>query len=171
MEPYIARAFASLTTGIYVLTMIEEGRTHGMSSSWVTQISGEPPLFAAAVDKGHFSHGIIERSGIVGLNIVGRRGRELEDYFNSSQARRPDNLEPLEHEPSPVLGVPWLKLAMLSIEARVEQHVGTGDHTVFVLSPVGARIGLADEPLTSLDLNYVYVGGKELIPRRREEKE
>ncbi len=169
MEPYLARAFASLTTGIYVLTVNEDGRTHGMSSSWVTQVSGEPPLFSAAVDNRHLSHGIITRTGMFGLNIVGKRGRELEDYFYSARARRPDNLVEFEYELSPLLGVPWLKLAMVSIEARVAQSIEAGDHTIFIASPEGARICQTDDPLTSLDLDYVYVGGKDLIPRRHHE--
>ena len=68
MEAYLARAFASLTTGIYVLTVNENGHTHGMSSSWVTQVSGDPALFSAAVDNRHFSHGIINRTEMLGLN-------------------------------------------------------------------------------------------------------
>jgi len=63
--------------------------------------------------------------------------------------------------------VPWLKLAMVAIEARVVNSVIAGDHTIFVATPVGARIADNDRPLTSLDLDYVYLGGKEVIPRDR----
>ena len=77
MDENFAHAMASLTTGIYVLTVRENGRNHGMSSSWVTQVSGEPLLFTAAVDIAHFSNAVISRTGVFGLNIVGRRGRSL----------------------------------------------------------------------------------------------
>ena len=36
-----------------------------MSSSWVTQVSGEPPLFTAAVDNNHFSSAALARTGVV----------------------------------------------------------------------------------------------------------
>ena len=36
-------ALAALTTGIYVLTTRDGDARHGMSSSWVTQVSGTPP--------------------------------------------------------------------------------------------------------------------------------
>jgi flavin reductase (DIM6/NTAB) family NADH-FMN oxidoreductase RutF len=49
MDNDLARAMAALTTGIYVLTVRDGGRCHGMSSSWVAQVSGEPVLFSAAV--------------------------------------------------------------------------------------------------------------------------
>jgi flavin reductase (DIM6/NTAB) family NADH-FMN oxidoreductase RutF len=167
MQNEFARALAALTTGIYVLTVSDGETHHGMSSSWVAQVSGVPPLFTAAVDSRHFSCDVVKRTGKFGLNVVGNRGRELEDYFYSARARRSDNLTTLHYELSPVLGVPWLKLAMVSIEARLAQTFVAGDHNIFVGELAGVRIGVNDRPLTSLDLDYVYLGGSEVIQRDR----
>src|ERR1700676_4709579 len=146
MDNNLARAIAGLTTGIYVLTTQENGRCHGMSSSWVAQVSGEPVMFTAAVGNAHFSNAVIARTGAFGLNVVGRRGRELEDYFYSPRARRDNNLDAIEFELSPTLAMPWLKLAMVAIEARViDRHVA-GDHTFFVAPPVEARARENDGP-------------------------
>ncbi|MBF6561075.1 MAG: flavin reductase family protein [Candidatus Binataceae bacterium] len=167
MESSVAQAFANLTTGIYVLTVADGAQHHGMSSSWVTQVSGAPPLFSAAVDNKHFSRAIIARTGVFGMNIVGRRGQSLEDYFYSAGARRADNLAGLDYQLSPVLKVPWLAQARASIEARVTASMLAGDHTIFVAEPVGVRLGAGDRPLTSLELDYVYVGGQQVIARDR----
>jgi flavin reductase (DIM6/NTAB) family NADH-FMN oxidoreductase RutF len=167
MEADLAHALAALTTGIYVLTVADGDHCHGMSSSWVTQVSGAPPLLSAAVDNDHFSRSIIVRTGVFGMNVVGGRGKELEDYFYSARARRADNLAELDYELSPALKVPWLKLAMVSIEARVSTSCVAGDHTIFVAEPVGVRIWARDRPLTSLDLEYVYLGGREVLARDR----
>jgi flavin reductase (DIM6/NTAB) family NADH-FMN oxidoreductase RutF len=165
MEPQLSRALANLTTGIYVLTVADRDHCHGMSSSWVTQVSGEPPLLSAAVDNGHFSCAMIRRTGCFGLNIVGAGGKALEDYFYSPRAKRAANLEGLEYDLSPSFGMPWLKLAMASIEARLINTAAAGDHTIFIAEPVSVRIRASERPLTSLDLDYVYVGGKTVIPR------
>jgi flavin reductase (DIM6/NTAB) family NADH-FMN oxidoreductase RutF len=167
MDNDLAKAFASLTTGIYVLTVADVGHHHGMSSSWATQVSGEPPLFTAAVDKEHFSCAALLRTGVLGFNVVGARGKALEDYFYSTKARRPDNLAGMEYDLSPQLGVPWLGAAMVSIEARVVDSVAAGDHRIFVAEPVGVRVRAGDRPLTSLELDYVYIGGHQVIPRDR----
>ncbi len=98
---------------------------------------------------------------------MGRRGRSLEDYFYSSRARREDNLEEFAYDLSPALQMPWLALAMVSIEARVVDRFVAGDHTIFVAEPVGVRIAANDRPLTSLELDYVYIGGKQVIARDR----
>ncbi|MGC1677019.1 MAG: flavin reductase family protein [Candidatus Binataceae bacterium] len=167
METKLARAMAALTTGIYVLTVADGARRHGMSSSWVTQVSGEPPLLMVSVDTNHFTAGIIASTEAFGLNVVGARGRALEDYFYSARAHRPENLEDLDYSLSPTLGVPWLGLAMISLEARVVQSVVAGDHTLHIAQPVGVRIAAGDRPMTSLDLDYVYVGGQQVIARDR----
>src|SRR5439155_836294 len=101
MEPALARALAALTTGIYVLTVRDGDRRHGMSSSWVTQVSGDPPLLMASVDRRHFTHDILARSGRFALNVVGERGRRLEDYFYSAASRRPDNLDAVAWDDAP----------------------------------------------------------------------
>src|SRR5215469_10230905 len=137
MEKDLGQAMCALTTGIYVLTVADGGQHHGMSSSWVTQVSGEPLLFSAAVDQNHFSRPIIARTGAFGLNVVSVRGKALEDYFYSPRAKRADNLSELKYELSPKLGVPWLDLAAISIEARVTTSLLVGDHTIFVAEPLG----------------------------------
>jgi flavin reductase len=165
MDKDIAIAMANLSTGIYVLTVNDGTHRHGMSSSWVVQVSGEPPLFMAAVDNHHFSRAMVASVGAFGFNIVGQRGKELEDYFYSARSRKPDNLEGLAYALSPALQMPWLDLAMISIEARVIDSHRVGDHTIFIAEMAGVRIREKDQPLTSLDLDYVYVGGKTLLKR------
>jgi flavin reductase (DIM6/NTAB) family NADH-FMN oxidoreductase RutF len=167
MENDIARAMTSLTTGIYVLTVDDGVARHGMSSSWVTQVSGEPPLLMAAIDNAHFSNAMVAAAKAFALNVVGVHGKQLEDYFYSSQAKRADNLDAFEWEPSPILKMPWLKIGMVAIEARVLDQKVAGDHTLFIAEPAGVRIGPGERPLTSLDLEYVYVGGKNVIRRDR----
>ena len=173
MEIELARVLASLTTGIYVLTVADGETCHGMSSSWVSPVSGNPPLLMAAVDNAHFSHPILERTRVFGLNVVGRDGKVLEDYFYSAKSRNPDNLREIEYELSPKLKVPWLKKAMASIEGRVVERFPVGDHTLWVAEPVGVRFVKRDTQLTSHDLEYVYLGGKQLFTQAqlRGEKE
>ena len=167
MDNEIARAMAALSTGIYVLTVEDHGCRHGMSSSWVTQVSGEPPLVMVAIDREHFSNAMVAGARAFGLNVVGTDGKQLEDYFYSSRAKRADNLDAFECEPSPELKVPWLKPAMVSIEALVVDEKEAGDHTLFIARPVSVRIRSSARPLTSLDLDYVYVGGRSVIQRDR----
>jgi flavin reductase len=162
MSPDLAQALASLTTGIYVLTVRTGDQRHGMSSSWVTQVSGDPPLIVAAVDRRHSTYAALEHTGWFALNVVGQKSRSLEDYFYSAAARRPDNLDAIPWEDSPN-GLPLLAEAMVNLECQVRDRVATGDHTLFVASVERVTWRAQDTPVTSLDLEYVYVG--EVIQR------
>ena len=164
MDLQLAEALSHITNGIYVLTVREGEQMHGMSSSWVTQVSGEPPLLMAAVDQRHFTHGMIERQSVFGLNVVGSQGKALEDYFFSAAARRPDNLQPFVYELGET-GVPLLQQAMAVFECRVVAAYPAGDHRLFVASVVRAHMRVQDRPLTSFDLPYIYVGT--VIQRQR----
>ena len=164
MTSEVADALAALTTGIYVLTVRDGARRHGMSSSWVTQVSGDPVLLMAAIDRRHWSHAIVERTGRFALNVLGTKGKHLEDYFYSPASRRTDNLEPTAWEDSPS-GLPFLRDAMLNLECTVRAVHPAGDHSLFVASVDYATRRTADRPLTSQDLEYVYVG--EVVLRQR----
>jgi flavin reductase (DIM6/NTAB) family NADH-FMN oxidoreductase RutF len=162
MELQLAEALAALTTGIYVLTVRAHGVQHGMSSSWATQVSGEPILLMAAVDQQHFTHQMILDSSAFALNIVGAQSKHLEDYFYSAQSRRPDNLAPFALETG-ATGTPLLRDALASLDCRLASTHAAGDHTLFVGEVVEARVWTPDRPLTSRELPYIYLGGKMLF--------
>jgi flavin reductase (DIM6/NTAB) family NADH-FMN oxidoreductase RutF len=153
-----------VTNGIYVLTVCHGGIRHGMSSSWVTQVSGEPPLLVAAVDLEHRSHGLVRAARRFGLNVVGRRGRGLEDFFYSPAARAENNLEAFAVIEAPS-GMPLLADAMIGLDCAVVDERDAGDHTLFVGRVEWARRGDDDVPLTSLDLEYVYLGTGRIVKR------
>ena len=153
-----------VVNGIYVLTVSHGGVRHGMSSSWVTQASGEPPLVVASVDRAHRSHGLVRAARRFGLNVVGRRGRKLEDFFYSSAARAADNLAGFSVIDTPS-GVPLLAEAMVGLDCALVDELDAGDHTLFVARVEWARRGEDDVPLTSLDLEYVYLGTGRIVKR------
>ena len=164
MTSELADALATLTTGIYVLTVRDGDQRHGMSSSWVTQVSGDPVLLLAAIDRRHWSHAIVERTGRFALNVLGAKGKHLEDYFYSGASRHADNLEPIAWEDSPD-GLPFLRDAMLNLACAVRAVHPAGDHNLFVASIEHVIRRTTDRPLTSQDLEYVYVGKVVARPR------
>jgi flavin reductase (DIM6/NTAB) family NADH-FMN oxidoreductase RutF len=153
-----------ITTGIYVLTVRSRDVRHGMSSSWVTQVSGEPPLIVASVDRAHLSNALIRTSRRFGLNVVGRRSRRLEDFFYSPAARAQDNLGGFATVESPS-GVPLLAEAMIGFDCAVEAEHEAGDHTLFVARVEWVRRTERDTPLSSLELEYVYLGTGRIVKR------
>lgn len=165
MEAQFAEALAALTTGIYVLTVQARGVQHGMSSSWATQVSGQPVLLMAAVDTQHLTHVLLLESRAFALNIVGADSKHLEDYFYSGQSRQPDNLRPFALETGPT-GTPLLCDAMASLDCRLVATHPAGDHTLCVGEVVAARVWTRERPLSSQELPYVYLGGQVLFDQK-----
>ena len=153
-----------ITNGIYVLTARRGDVRHGMSSSWVTQVSGEPPLLAASIDRAHISHGLVRATRRFGLSVVGTRSRKLEDFFYSKAAKAENNLGGFATVDAPS-GVPLLVDALVGFDCAVEAEHEAGDHTLFVARVEWARRGERGRPLTSLDLEYVYLGTGRIVKR------
>jgi len=153
-----------ITNGIYVLTVRHGEIRHGMSSSWVTQVSGEPPLVMASVDRRHRSHDLVQAARRFGLNVVGRSSRSLEDFFYSPAAKAENNLGDLATIDAPS-GVPLLASALAAFDCVVIDEHEAGDHTLFIALVEWARRGGADSPLTTLDLDYVYLGTGRIVKR------
>jgi flavin reductase (DIM6/NTAB) family NADH-FMN oxidoreductase RutF len=162
MEHQLATALAGLTTGIYVLTVRAGERQHGMSSSWVTQVSGAPVLIMAAMDQEHVTHQMVLQSGAFALNIVGTQSKHLEDYFYSAQSRQPDNLAPFVLEIGHT-GTPLLRDALASLDCRLVSTQVAGDHTLCIGEVVEVYVRNTDRPLTSQELPYVYLGGESAV--------
>ena len=137
----------------------------GLTPSWPSRNrAAATGNFNSALIREHEHARFIERQSVFGLNVVGHKSKELEDYFFSSAARRPDNLEPFAYEFGET-GVPLLKIAMAVFECRVVASYPAGDHTLFVSSLVRAEVRTQDQSITSHDLPYIYVGT--VIPRQR----
>lgn len=153
-----------ITNGIYVLTARRGDVRHGMSSSWVTQVSGEPPLVMASIDVQHASHRLVSETRRFVLNVVGRGAKRLEDFFYSKAAKAENNLTTFATTDAPS-GVPVLRDAMVAFDCAVEQTIGAGDHTLFVARVEWAVRHGVDRPLTSLDLEYAYLGTGRIVKR------
>lgn len=155
------QVFASFVTGIYILTVGTVDAAHGMSASWIVQLSGNPPLLGAAVGRGSRTHAEIVAQRRFALNVVGQRSRFLQDHFHAAASRGTGHFRGLRVDASPS-GLPWLPDALLNVDCEVVGQYPVGDRTLFVAQASVWRWGEADRPLTSLDLPYVFVG--KLIP-------
>lgn len=167
MEPQLATALARLTTGMYVLTARVGNCAHGMSASWVTQVSGTPVLLMAAVEQHRHTHQMILDSAAFALNIIGTHSKYLAEYFASPQAQRPHNLTPFALEISKT-GAPCLRDALAALACRLVSTHTAGDHTLFVGEVCDVWVGEADSALTSQEASAVYLGSAGLFTQARQ---
>jgi len=141
-------ALRSIQYGLQVLTSIDGEELAAAGVNWLSQASFEPPLVMVAVKADNDSHAIIERSGVLAINVLGEDQLDIGKAFFRTTKVEGDTLNGYRYEPGPTTGCPLLVDVPYWFEARVTDAVKRGDHTVFVAEVVDA--GVRDEHATPL---------------------
>lgn len=149
MDPQAKKvALRAINYGLYVLTAMEGDQVGAAGVNWLTQVSFEPPLIAAAIRTDSDSHGLIERTGTFAVNVLGDDQLDIGKAFFRTTTVEGDTLNGHRFERGPQTGAPLLVDLPYWFEARVTDTVKRGDHTVFVAEVVDA--GVRDPSVTPL---------------------
>jgi flavin reductase (DIM6/NTAB) family NADH-FMN oxidoreductase RutF len=144
-------AMRRFPAGIAVVTLVADGRAHGLTVGSLVSLSLEPPLVGVSI--GHHSqlHEPLRRAGRFAVNVLAGDQAHVAQHFARNVppialwdgvATRPSEL------PEPLLdgALAWL-------ECTVRSGQDAGDHTVFVADVVSTELGRSGAGL-------VYVGGE-----------
>lgn len=147
------KAMYNLTYGLFVLTSCHDGKDSGCIINTAGQVTSEPNRISIAVNKGNFTHDLVEKSGVFNLSILGedagfetfkhfgfQSGRTVDKFAGYADCRRSEN--GLYYVTSGVNGY---------ISAAVEQKVDLGTHTLFIASVTDLDV-LSDVP----SVTYAY---------------
>ena len=161
------KAMGCFATGVTVITVDQEGEVHGMTANAFTAVSLDPVLVLVCVDHRARTHAHLHARKRFGVNVLSSDQQAISEYYaRSSDAHQHPESAGARFDRT-AQGTPVLQGALAYLECRLHSTQPAGDHTIFVASPVGVRISEDDRPLTSLDLDYVYLGGKNVIARDR----
>lgn len=130
-------ALAQWPSGVTVVTTLADGAWHGMTASSFSSVSAEPPLVSVCLLKGIYTHDLIAKSGVFGVNILASDQTELGKRFAGMRPDITDRFEGVDCHVGET-GVPLFDQSLAWIDCRVVfEHEG-GDHTIFVGEVVGA---------------------------------
>ncbi len=158
MDPQAKKvALRAINYGLYVLTAIDGDDVGAAGVNWLTQVSFEPPLIAAAVKTDSDTHRIIQTTGRFAVNVLAEDQLDIAKAFFRTVTLEGDQIGGHRFEPGPETGAPLLVELPYWFEAKVTDKVERGDHTVFVAEVVNA--GVRDEKavpllLRSTGMNY-----------------
>ena len=127
------RVLWTMPYGLYVLGSRAGDRRNAMTINWVTQVSFEPKLVAAAVERTALTHDLVVEGGVFSLSIVDREDRAIVRKF----------VKPAEVDPGAATlngfayleratGAPILAQSVAWLDCEVRQSLETGGHTLFV---------------------------------------
>ena len=140
MDPQAKKvALRAIQYGLQILTSADGDQLAATGINWLSQASFEPPLIMVAVKNDNDSHEIIERSGVLAINVLAEDQLDVAKAFFRTTQVEGDTLNGYRYEKSPETECPLLIDAPYWFEARVTDTNQSGDHTVFVAEVVGAE--------------------------------
>lgn len=162
-EEKIKEALHMIPYGFYAVTTNDgAGDVNIMVANWFSQVSFTPRLVALGLAKKAYSHGLVEKGKVFGVNIFRKEDDRLIKYFTKSRERNPDKVADADYTLSPEVSVPIVDGAAANLEVRVTEIVDVGgDHDVVIGEVVGAQVfkpGDCEDTLTLPHIGWSYAG-------------
>jgi flavin reductase (DIM6/NTAB) family NADH-FMN oxidoreductase RutF/CheY-like chemotaxis protein len=148
--------FGSLRTGVYIVTVQDEGQINGVTTPWVTQLSYDPPMVMVAISPLRKCHEMITNSGQFAVNVLASGQVDVASRFGLTTGREMDKFEGVVPERTPA-GNPLLPNVVAYIDCELVKTVAVGDHSLFVGEVIGAEVlDLTLSPLTFEPSDYFW---------------
>ncbi len=140
-------------TGVTVVTSRIENYCHGMTVNSFTSLSLDPPFVSVTLARESRTYALVKQSGIFGINILGEEAGEISDRFAGKISESVNRFVGLEIF-TLVTGVPFLTLALASLDCRVAHQYAMQNSTLFVGEVLAAHIKDEGYPLVYLNRGY-----------------
>jgi flavin reductase (DIM6/NTAB) family NADH-FMN oxidoreductase RutF len=151
-------ALRHLPYGVHVITTRGSQGDHGVTASWVMQVSKAPPMVAVALRKGSHSADAVASAGAFAVNLLSVAGVAVAEKFLTPVDRFGAPAKPVFTRG--VLQMPLLSDAIGWLECQVRSQVDTGDHLLFLGEVIAGDLKKDDVPLTTIGSGLRYGGVK-----------
>jgi flavin reductase (DIM6/NTAB) family NADH-FMN oxidoreductase RutF/CheY-like chemotaxis protein len=131
--------FRSLSNGVYIVTVQDEGQINGVTTPWVTQLSYDPPMVMVAIAPLRKCHEMITNSGQFAVNVLASGQVDVASRFGLTTGREMDKFEGVVPQRTPA-GNPLLSDVVAYIDCELVKTVAVGDHSLFVGEVIEAEI-------------------------------
>jgi flavin reductase (DIM6/NTAB) family NADH-FMN oxidoreductase RutF len=141
---------AKIPYGVSVVTMGRGGAKveNGLTISWMSQVSFNPPMLMIAVDKLHYSVDLLRSTKNFCVNLLGADQAALAGRFAKQATTGDDKLTDVPQRPSES-GAAILTDSVAYFDCEVTSLVEAGDHLVVIGQIEDAAVLSDRAPLTS----------------------
>lgn len=152
------RRLAGATTIITSLAPGEgRGGWVGMTATAVASVSADPARLLVCVNRSTFAHGVISRSGMLGVNVLGRDELGMATRFAGGVPPQ-ERFAAGEWQAAPG-GAPLLRSALAGFDCAVAECVTASTHDIFICDVRDVLIRpLGGDPLIYFD--GAFLGGR-----------
>jgi flavin reductase (DIM6/NTAB) family NADH-FMN oxidoreductase RutF/CheY-like chemotaxis protein len=131
--------FSSISNGVYIVTVEDQGQINGVTTPWVSQISFDPVMVMVAISPLRKCHEMISNSGRFALNVLASDQVDVASRFALTTGRDMDKFEGVVPQQTPT-GSPLLSGIFAYIDCELVNTVAVGDHSLFLGEVIGAEI-------------------------------
>jgi len=146
-----------LASGVALITSADDEHRAGLVATAVNSVSMDPPTLLVCVNQSASAHDVIDRSGIVSVNLLSAADVELCDVFGCS-TRRDERFKVGEWNTT-VFGAPRLLTALAVFDCEVVHKITHGTHTIFLGEVHDVHVADANEvePLLYMDRAFMQL--------------
>lgn len=149
----LRRSMRAWSSGVTIVTAVDESGRHGMTVSSFTSVSLDPPMIIISLHTGSRTHRMISASGAFAVNILSLEQREISERFSGRDGHEQDRFEGLETG-TLISGAPIFKDSLAALDCRVRQEIPVGMNTLILAEVVAARGDGEGEPLVYHNRRY-----------------
>lgn len=102
----------------------------GMVATAVASVTAEPPRLLVCVNRSTFAHGVITRSGVLGVNVLGSDGLDQARCFSGGVPPQ-ERFAGGNWQIAPA-GAPLLASALVGFDCRVAEAIAASTHDIFI---------------------------------------
>ena len=144
----IRGALESLPLPVTVVTVGRGGVENGLTVSWLSRASFEPPMVVFAVDKRHYSEELIRSTRTFVVNVLAEDDKKLAGLFARQAISGEDKFQGLQTSQAPS-GGKVLDEALAWLDCEVEAIHPAGDHLLVLGKVVDASVKRQGPALTT----------------------
>jgi flavin reductase (DIM6/NTAB) family NADH-FMN oxidoreductase RutF len=143
------KALHQISYGMYIVSSRKGDSINGQTCNTVIQVSSEPPIISACINKGNLTHDFINDSGVFAVSILSQdTPLTLIGRFGFKSGRDVDKFKGIDYKLGETKAPIVLDNTLAYLEAKVINSVDVGTHTIFIGELVGAEAIQEGEPMT-----------------------
>ena len=139
------KIMGSFTTGVAVVTTVENGKKVGLTVNSFTSVSLDPMLVLVSIAKHTQSHDSIRTAGMFAVSILGDSQELVSTVFAGAPSE-----ERFRHVTTDIssAGLPVIRDCLAWMDVRVTNIIDGGDHSIIIGEVTAMRLVNTDaEPL------------------------
>lgn len=144
--------------GLQIVTCRDGEEVHGYTSSWMTQVSFDPPLMVLGVRRDSIARSMIAKERVFAIHFPARDQVGLVKKFFKAPDHAEGRLGGSPYHTGEHTGCPILEDVLAHAECRVVHEWDGGDHSVVVGEVVAVEVHREGEPLHMADTPWQYGG-------------